>query len=240
MAIIEPVTVGSSEREAFHDRVSAFKVAPSREQLCEPVASSPTANYRRTRRLFSNRSCESRVPEGHPLRPLRAIDDEVLEVLSPEFEVLSARAGGLSIAREKLLRSSLLQAFYTIRSERQLLEQLGYNLLFRWFVGLSIDAPPWGTKVFTKDREQLLASNIAERFVAAVLSQPRVEALLSNEHFSVDRALIEAWTFPRSVEPRDGSDQPPKLERDAESDLYGENGERMPYHPARPRQLRCD
>ena len=239
MAIIEQVTVGT-EREAFHDRVSAFKMAPSREQLYEPVASSPMANYRRTRRLFSNRSCESRVPEGHPLRPLRAIVDEVLEVLSPEFEGLSARAGGLSIAREKLLRSLLLQAFYTIRSERQLLEQLGYNLLFRWFVGLSIDAPPWDTKVYTKDREQLLASDVAKRFFAAVLSQPRVEALLSNDHFSVDRALIEAWTFPKGVEPRHGSGEPPKLERDAEGDLYGENGERMPYHPARPRQLRCD
>src|SRR5215813_3358155 len=175
MAIIEQVTVGT-EREAFHDRVSAFKMAPSREQLYEPVASSPMANYRRTRRLFSNRSCESRVPEGHPLRPLRAIVDEVLEVLSPQFEGLSARAGGLSIALEKLLRSSLLEAFYTIRSERQLLEQLGYNLLFRWFVGLSLDAVVWDVTVFTKNRERLIEGDIARKFMAAVLSQGSVKA----------------------------------------------------------------
>jgi transposase len=159
---------------------------------------------RRTESLFSYVSCEARVPAGHPLRSIRAIVDEALEVLSPVFDGLYSSTGRPSIPPEKLLRALLLQAFYSVRSERQLMEQLDYNLLFRWFVGLALDAPVWDVTVFTKNRERLLAGDIAQRFLAAVLSQPRVAALLSDEHFSVDGTLIEAWASMKSFKPTDG------------------------------------
>ncbi|WP_366554818.1 IS5 family transposase [Aquibaculum sediminis] len=133
---------------------------------------------------------------------IRAIVDEALEVLSPSFERLYSRLGRPSIAPEKLLRALLLQAFYSIRSERQLMEQLDYNLLFRWFVGLSVDAPVWNPTVFCKNRDRLIEGEIADQFLAAVLSQPRVKALLSDEHFSVDGTLIEAWASMNSFGPR--------------------------------------
>lgn len=140
--------------------------------------------------LFSYVSCEARVPASHPLRPIRAIVDEGLEVMSPAFEGLYSTIGRPSIPPEKLLRTLLLQAFYSVRSERQLMEQLDYNLLFRWFVGLSMDTPVWDVTVFTKNRERLLAGDVAAKFLATVLGQPRVKALLSDEHFSVDGTLI--------------------------------------------------
>jgi transposase len=139
--------------------------------------------------LFSYVSCEARVPKNHPLRPIRAIVDEALEAMSPAFEGLYAKIGRPSIPPEKLLRALLLQAFYTVRSERQLMEQLDYNLLLRWFVGLSMDAPIWDVTVFTKNRERLLAGDVAAKFLATVLGQPRVKTLLSDEHFSVDGTL---------------------------------------------------
>jgi transposase len=119
--------------------------------------------------VFFYVSCEARVPTDHPLRPIRAIVDEALEVLSPDFEAMYSAIGRPSIPPEKLLRALLLQAFYTIRSERQLMEQMNYNLLFRWFVGLSMDAPIWDVTVFTKNRERLLAGDIAAKLLAAVL-----------------------------------------------------------------------
>jgi len=143
--------------------------------------------------LFSYVSCEARVAKDHPLRAIREIVNAALAALSPEFEKLYARLGRPSIAPEKLLRALLLQAFYSVRSERQLMEQLDYNLLFRWFVGLGMDAPIWDATVFTKNRERLVEGEIASKFMAAVLSQPRVRELLSSEHFSVDGTLIEAW-----------------------------------------------
>jgi len=146
----------------------------------------------RSEGLFSYVSCEARVPADHPLRSVRAIVDEALEVLSADFERLYAKVGRPSIAPEKLLRALLLQAFYSIRSERQLMEQLDYNLLFRWFVGLAMDAAVWDVTVFTKNRERLLEGDVAAKFMAAVLSQPRVKTLLSDDHFSVDGTLIEA------------------------------------------------
>ncbi|MBZ5763844.1 transposase, partial [Rhizobium sp. VS19-DR104.2] len=155
--------------------------------------------------LFSYVSCEARVSANHPLRPIRAIVDEALEVLSPDFEGMYSAIGRPSIPPEKLLRALLLQAFYTIRSERQLIEQMDYNLLFRWFVGLSMAAPIWDVTVFTKNRERLLAGDIAAKFLAALLSQPRVKALLSDDHFSVDGTLIEAWASMKSFKPRDGA-----------------------------------
>src|SRR5688572_4401503 len=172
--------------------------------------------------MFSYVSCEARVPADHPLRAIRMIVDEALEVLSPEFERLYAKVGRPSIPPEKLLRALLLQAFYSVRSERQLMEQLDYNLLFRWFVGLAMDAPIWDASVFTKNRERLLEGDVAAKFMAAVLAQPRVKRLLSDDHFSVDGTLIEAWASMKSFRPKDGSDEPPGPGRNAERNFHGE------------------
>jgi transposase len=174
--------------------------------------------------LFSYVSCEARVPSDHPLRAIRMIVDEALEVLSGDFETLYAKAGRPSIPPEKLLRALLLQAFYSVRSERQLMEQLDYNLLFRWFVGLAMDAPVWDVTVFTKNRERLLDGDVAAKFMMAVLNQTRVKKLLSDEHFSVDGTLIEAWASAKSFRRKDGSDEPPDA---------GRNGERNFRHEKR-------
>jgi transposase len=172
--------------------------------------------------LFSYVSCEARIPADHPLRPIRAIVDEALEVLSADFEALYSKVGRPSIPPEKLLRALLLQAFYSVRSERQLMEQLDYNLLFRWFAGLSMDAPIWDVTVFTKNRERLLAGEIAAKFMAAVLSPPRIKKLLSDEHFSVDGTLIEAWASLKSFRPKDGSGEPPGPGRNGARNFQGE------------------
>lgn len=176
----------------------------------------------RTENLFSYVSCEARVPGRHPLRPIRAMVDEVLEVLSAEFEGMYAKTGRPSIAPEKLLRALLLQAFYSIRSERQLMEQLDYNLLFRWFVGLSMDAAVWDATVFTKNRDRLLEGDVATKFLAAVVAQARGRNLLSDEHFSVDGTLIDAWASMKSFRPKDDSGDPPGPGRNAERDFRGE------------------
>lgn len=172
--------------------------------------------------LFSYVNCEARVPSDHPLRAIRAIVDEALEVMSATFEGLYSKIGRPSIPPEKLLRALLLQAFYSIRSERQLMEQLDYNLLFRWFVGLSMDAPVWDVTVFTKNRERLLDGDVATGFLSTVLERPRVKALLSDEHFSVDGTLIEAWASMKSFRPKDGGGDPPGPGRNGERDFHGE------------------
>src|SRR6059058_3063725 len=143
--------------------------------------------------LFSYVSPEQRVPADHPLRGIRQMTDRVLATLSRKFTRMYSDIGRPSIAPEKLLRALLLQVLYTIRSERMLMEQLEYNLLFRWFVGLNMDEPVWVPTVFTKNRDRLLEGDIAEKFFAHVLTQARVADLLSDEHFSVDGTLIEAW-----------------------------------------------
>jgi len=174
--------------------------------------------------LFSYVSCEARVPSDHPLRAIRAIVDEALEVLSPQFEGLYSRIGRPSIPPEKLMRALLLQAIYSIRSERQLMEQLDYNLLFRWFVGLSLDAPVWDASVYSKNRDRLIEGEIAGRFLQAVLRGGRVKALLSDEHFSVDGTLIDAWASMKSFRAKDGRDDgpPPGGGRNAERDFRGQ------------------
>ena len=240
MAMIERGAAGTPEREAFYTRINAFGRASSREPVCPPVASRPTTHYRPPSGLFGCVSCEAREPENHPLRAIRAIVDEALELLSAQFEGHYGRGRSPSIASEKLQRSLLLKAFYTIRSEPQLIEQLGYNLLFRWFVGLPLDAPLWDAGVFTNNCEPVLASDVAGQFLAAVVSHPRVERLLSNEHFSVDTTVVESWGLAKRLKPRGGHGEQPRPGHDAEGDLYGENGERMPYYPARPRQQRSD
>ena len=159
--------------------------------------------------MFSYVSCEARVPAGHPLRTIRAVVDEALEVLSPEFERLYSRVGRPSIPPEKLLRALLLQAFYGIRSERQLMEQLDYNMLFRWFVGLSMDAAVWDATTFSKNHDRLLDGDVAQRLLTAVTTQSRVAALMSDEHFSVDGTLIQAWASHKSFQPKARDDDAP-------------------------------
>jgi transposase len=173
--------------------------------------------------LFSYISLETRIPADHPLRAIREIVDEALRKLSPTFSRLYAHEGRPSIPPERLLRALLLQAFYTVRSERQLMEQLNYNLLFRWFVGLSTDDPVWDATVFCKNRDRLLDGDIARKFMTAVLNLPQVGQLLSNEHFSVDGTLIEAWASMKSFVPKDAGSQPASGGgRNAERDFHGE------------------
>jgi transposase len=177
---------------------------------------------RETGKLFSYASPESLVPQDHPLRPIRAVVNAALECLSPRFEEIYAQEGRPSIAPEKLLRALLLQALFTIRSERQLMQQITYNMLFRWFVGLAMDVAVWDVTVFTKNRERLLQGDIAREFLAAILVDPQVRPLLSSEHFSVDGTLIEAWASMKSFRPKDGSGEPPAPGRNGERDFHGE------------------
>jgi transposase len=159
--------------------------------------------------MFSYLSPEERVPEKHPLRAIRSMTDEVLQGLSAKFNGLYSAVGRRSIAPEKLLRALLLQILYTVRSERLLMEQLQYNLLFRWFVGLNMDEPVWVATVFSKNRDRLLEGEIASLFFSGVLAQARSADLLSDEHFSVDGTLIEAWASQKSFQRKDTSHQPP-------------------------------
>src|SRR5690606_30785074 len=176
----------------------------------------------RTGALFSYVDLESRVRKNHPLRTIRRPVNEALSALEGEFAALYSGLGRPSIAPEKLLRAMLLQAFYSIRSERQLMERLEYDLLYRWFVGLGIDDAVWDHSTFSKNRDRLLEGDIAAKFLSAVLAQPRVKRLLSTEHFSVDGTLIEAWASMKSVKPKDGSDGPPTGGgRNLEADFHG-------------------
>ena len=159
----------------------------------------------RSGELFSYVDLEARVRRDHPLRAIRLIANEALGALTKDFAALYAREGRPSIAPEKLLRAMLLQAFYTVRSERQLMDRLEFDLLFRWFVGLGVDDPVWDHSTFSKNRDRLLAGDVAAKFLAAVLNQPRVKRLLSNEHFSVDGTLVAAWASAKSFKPKDGS-----------------------------------
>ena len=157
---------------------------------------------KRSGELFSYVDLEQRVRAGHPLRAIREVVSTALAALSGDFAGLYSGMGRPSIAPEMLLRAMLLQAFYSIRSERQLMERLEFDLLFRWFVGLGVDEPVWDHSSFSKNRDRLLAGDIAAKFLAAVLAQPRVKRLLSSEHFSVDGTLIEAWASMKSFKPR--------------------------------------
>ena len=154
--------------------------------------------------MWSYVSAEQRVPADHPLRRIRALVDEVLERLSPRFAELYSKVGRPSIPPERLLRALLLQVLYTIRSERMLMEQLDYNLLFRWFVGLRMDDPIWDPTVFTKNRGRLLEGEIAQAFFQEVLALASEKNLTSDEHFTVDGTLIEAWAGHKSFRPRPG------------------------------------
>jgi len=181
----------------------------------------------RSGELFSYVDLEQRVPARHPLRAIRVIVNEALADIGTEFEAVYSSIGRPSIAPEKLLRALLLQLFHGIRSERQMMERLDFDLSFRWFVGLGIDDPVWDASTFSKNRERLLDGDIAARFMAAILARPRVKRLLSTEHFSVDGTLIEAWCSMKSFRPKDeaGGDGPPPGGpggRNAEVDFRGE------------------
>jgi transposase len=177
----------------------------------------------RSGELFSYVDLEKRVRSEHPLRAIRAIVNATLAALEADLAALYAPVGRPSIAPEKLLRAMLLQAFYSIRSERQLMERLEYDLLFRWFVGIGIDEAAWDHSTFSKNRERLLEGDMAAKFLGAVLAEPRVKKLLSTDHFSVDGTLIEAWASMKSFRPKDGSDNPPEGGgRNAEANFHGQ------------------
>jgi transposase len=165
---------------------------------------------------------EQRVPATHPLRPMRTLVDGILAELSPQFERLYARVGRPSIAPEKLLRTLLLQILYSVRSERLLMEQLDYNLLFRWFVGLNADDPIWDATVFTKNRQRLLDGDIARAFFDRVVAEARQRGFLSDEHFTVDGTLIEAWASLKSFKRTDAAGAPPEDPGNPTVNFHGE------------------
>jgi transposase len=170
--------------------------------------------------MFSYVSAESRIPSDHPLRTTRAMTNRALAGLDRKFRSLYSRTGRPSIPPEQLLRALLIQVLYSIRSERMLMEQLEYNLLFRWFVGLEMDDRVWDVTVFTKNRDRLLEGEVAEAFFQAVLSEARSAGLLSDEHFTVDGTLIEAWASHKSFRPKDEDDGDGPRPR--ERDFHGE------------------
>src|SRR3989337_348054 len=159
--------------------------------------------------LFSYRSIEERIPADHPLRAMRRLVDPLLVELSPRFQALYSSIGRPSIPPEQLLRALLVQVLYTIRSERQLMEQLDYNLLYRWFVGLTPDDAVWDPTVFTKNRDRLFAGDIAEAFFQQVRALADQQQLLSPDHVTVDGTLLEAWASHKSVRPIDDPTPPP-------------------------------
>ena len=159
--------------------------------------------------LFSYLSLEDRVPSDHPLRPIRAMVDTALLAMGAKFQQIYSPIGRPGIPPERLLRTLLLQVLYSVRSERQMMEQLDFNILYRWFVGLNMDDPVWDVTVFTKNRDRLLEGDIAQGFFDQVLAQARCNKLLSDEHFSVDGTLIEAWASNKSFRPKDESAPPP-------------------------------
>ena len=172
--------------------------------------------------LFSYVRLEKRIPDDHPLRPVRKLVDDVLGRMNGRFEALYSGTGRPSIAPEMLLRAILLQAFFSVRSERQLMEQIDYNLLFRWFVGLPMDAQVWHATVFCHNRDRLLETDVAREFLVTLMGLAEVKTLLSREHFSVDGTLIEAWASMKSFRPRDGSGEPPGAGRNGERNFHKE------------------
>lgn len=180
--------------------------------------------------LFSYVRLEDRIAADHPLRAIRSLTDEVLAALSQRFEALYSHTGRPSIPPEYLLRATLLQAFFSVRSERQLMEQINYNLLFRWFVGLSIDDGVWDATVFTKNRDRLLDNQVAQDFLSGLLALPKVKRLLSSEHFSLDGTLIAAWASMKSFRPKDGSGTPPGPGRNGARNFRKEKRSNQTHH----------
>ena len=159
--------------------------------------------------IFSYLSPETRVRKDHPLRPIRAMADAALEQMSPLFDALYAATGRPSIPPEKLLRAQLIQMLYSVRSERLLMEEIDYSVLFRWFVGMNMDEPVWDVTVFTKNRDRLLDGDVAREFLLQVVSQAKAQGLTADEHFTVDGTLVEAWASLKSFQPKEQKDVPP-------------------------------
>src|SRR6202140_5439850 len=159
--------------------------------------------------VFSYISPEQRVRKDHPLRPIRTMVDEILRQLSPQFQKMYAKVGRPSIPPEQLLRAQLLQILYSVRSERLLMEEMDYNILFRWFVGLNLDDPVWDATVFTKNRDRLLEAEVAKEFLARVVAQARAKGWTSDEHFTGDGTLLEAWASVKSFQPKGQKSLPP-------------------------------
>src|SRR4051795_3252874 len=176
----------------------------------------------RSEGFFSYVRLEERIPAEHPLRLIKSLADEALSSLSRRLDGLYSSMGRPSILPEMLLRATLLQAFFSVRSERMLMEQINYNLLFRWFVGLPMDAEVWHPTVFTHNRDRLMEADVAQEFLAALLALPQVKKLLSSEHFSVDGTLIDAWASMKSFRPKDGSGEPPSPGRNGERNFHNE------------------
>jgi len=173
--------------------------------------------------IFSYLSPEARVRKDHPLRAIRAMVDEVLARLSPQLDAMYARVGRPSIAPEKLLRAQLLQMLYSIRSERLLMEEIDYSVLFRWFVGLNADDAVWDATVFTKNRDRLLEADVAKLFLAQVVEQARGLGLTSDEHFTVDGTLLEAWAGVKSFQRKNRKTPPPDDPGNPTVNFHGEN-----------------
>ncbi len=176
----------------------------------------------RTAGLFSYIRLEDRVAADHPLRAIRALVEDVLGGLSERFAGLYSGMGRPSIPPEQMLKATLLQAFFSIRSERQLMEQMDYNLLFRWFVGLDMDARVWDASTFSKNRDRLLEADVAREFLTTLMGLGRVRRLLSSDHFSVDGTMIDAWASMKSFRPKDGSGDPPGPGRNGMLSFHGE------------------
>lgn len=177
--------------------------------------------------LFSYIDFEVRVPSDHPLRTIRIIVNDVLASLSSDFEAMYSSMGRPSIPPEQLLRALLLQAFYTVRSERQLMEQLDFNMLFRWFVGLSMDDRVWDASTFCKNRDRLLEADVSAKLLNGVITHKKVRRLLSRDHFSVDGTMVEAWASMKSFKPKSGGGREPDGGsgdggRNEERDFHGE------------------
>jgi transposase len=181
--------------------------------------------------MYSYISPETRVRENHPLRVIRAMTDAALKAMSERFDAMYAKIGRPSIPPEKLLRAQLIQMLYSVRSERLLMEEIDYSMLFRWFVGMNLDEPVWDVTVFTKNRNRLLEGDVAREFLSGVLKQADAKGLTSDEHFSVDGTLIEAWASLKSFQ-RKGEENPPPPD-DPSNPTVNFHGEQTPQRHAR-------
>ena len=176
--------------------------------------------------------------KDHPLRAVRAMVDEVLRQLSRRFDAMYAKVGRPSIPPEQLLRAQLLQVLYSIRSERLLMEEIDYSMLFRWFIGLNLDDEVWDATVFTKNRDRLLEADVAKEFLAQVVEQARAQGWASDEHFTVDGTLLEAWAGAKSFQPKDKRNRRRTI-RQSHGELSRRDGGRMRRTSRRPIRRRC-
>jgi transposase len=172
--------------------------------------------------MYSYLSPEARVRQDHPLRAIRTMADVALASMSKRFDAMYAKTGRPSIPPEKLLRAQLIQMLYSVRSERLLMEEIDYSMLFRWFVGMNLDEPVWDVTVFTKNRNRLLEGDVAREFLCAVIGQAQESNLTSDEHFTVDGTLIEAWASLKSFQPQDGKKGPPDDPGNPTVNFHGE------------------